>query len=127
MTEEEFEMNGCVHGFHVYQDTWTPVIDEKLVCRREDSNPRERYAVAVLKGEEIVGHVPRYMSIACSLFMRRGGSVYCTITERKKLFHCKSFVIVKGTAKNVKVFHHEQFAIYGIFSSNTGINSNVAI
>ena len=52
-----------------------------LSCRREDSNSRERYAVAVLKGEEIVGHVPRYMSIACSLFMRRGGSVYCTITE----------------------------------------------
>ena len=70
MTEEEFETNGCVRGFHVYQDTWTPVIDEKLVCRREDSNPRERYAVAVLKGEEIVGHVPRYMSTACSLFMR---------------------------------------------------------
>ena len=24
------------------------------------------------------------MSIACSLFMRRGGSVYCTITERRR-------------------------------------------
>ena len=69
-------------------------------------------AVTVLKGEEIVDHVPRYMSIACSLSMRRGGSVYCTITERKKLFHCKSFAIVKGTAKHAKVFHHEQFAIY---------------
>ena len=101
--------------YRVYQDTWTPVIDEKLVCKREDSNPREQYSVAVLKSEEIVGHVPRYISIACSLFMRQGGSVYCTITERrKKLFHCKSFVIVKGTAKNAKVFHHEQFAIYGI-------------
>ena len=70
MTEEEFETNGCVCGFHVYQDTWTPVIDEKLVCRRDDSNPRELYAVAVLKGEEIVSHVPRYMLIASSLFMR---------------------------------------------------------
>ena len=69
----------------------------------------------MLKGEEIVGHVPWYMSIACSLFMRRGGSVYCTITERrKKLLHCKSFAIIKGTAKNAKGFHHEQFAIYGI-------------
>ena len=29
-------------------------------------------------------------------------------------FHCKSFVIVKGTAKNPKVFHHGQFAIYGM-------------
>ena len=116
MTEEEFEMNGCVRRFHIYQDTWTSVIDEKLACRREDSNPRERYAVAVLKSEEIVGHVPRYMSIACSLFMRRGGSVYCTVTERRRnyVFHCKSFVIVKGSAKNTKAFRHEQFAKYGI-------------
>lgn len=38
----------------------------------------------LLKGEEIVGHVPQYMSTACSLFMRRGGSVYCTITERRR-------------------------------------------
>ena len=29
-------------------------------------------------------------------------------------FHCKSFTIVKGTAKNAKGFHHEQFAIYSI-------------
>ena len=34
--------------------------------------------------------------------------------NRKKLFHCKSFAIVKGTAKNAKVFHHEHFAIYSI-------------
>ena len=52
MTEEEFETNGCVHRFHVYKDTWTPVIDEKPVCRREDSNPREQYAVAVLKAKK---------------------------------------------------------------------------
>ena len=31
-----------------------------------------------------IGHVPRYMSTACSSFMRRGGSVYCTITERRR-------------------------------------------
>ena len=83
MTEEVFEMNVCVRGFHVYQDTWTPLIGEQLVCRREDSNQRDQYAVAVLKGKEIVGHVPWYMSAACSLFMRRGSSVYCTITERR--------------------------------------------
>ena len=55
------------------------------------------------------------MSAACSLFMRRGGSVYCTITERRNYFAI-SFAIVKGTAKNAKVFHHEQFAIYGIIT-----------
>ena len=64
MTEEEFETNGCIC------DAGTPVIGEQLVCRREDSNPHDRYAIAVLKCKEIVGHVPWYMSTACSLFMR---------------------------------------------------------
>jgi len=39
----EFEMSCCVQGYHVYQDTWTPVFGEQLVCRREDSNPCDRY------------------------------------------------------------------------------------
>ena len=33
------------------------------------------YAVAVWKGDEIVGHVPRYISTLCSLFIRHGGLV----------------------------------------------------
>ena len=81
---DEFETSSCVRGYHVYQDTWTPVIGEQLVCRREDSNPRNRCAVAVVKAEEIVGHVPRFILTACSLFIRQGGSIYCTITESRR-------------------------------------------
>jgi len=40
---DKFEMSSFVQGYHVYQDTQTPVIGEQLVCRREDSNPRDRY------------------------------------------------------------------------------------
>jgi len=28
---------------------WTPVIGEKLVCEREEGNPRDRYEVAIKK------------------------------------------------------------------------------
>jgi len=38
---DEFEMSSFVQGYHVYQDTWTLVIGEQLVCRREDSNSRD--------------------------------------------------------------------------------------
>ena len=42
---DEFErvlrLSSCVQGYYVYQDTWTPVISEQLVCRRADSNPHE--------------------------------------------------------------------------------------
>ena len=69
MTEEEFETNGCVRVFHMYIRTHGHRLSVSNLYVGEKI-ARDRYAVAVLKGEEIVGHVPRYMSIACSLFMR---------------------------------------------------------
>ena len=65
MTEEEFETNGCFRVFHMYIRTHGHrlsvsnfFVGEKIAC--------DQYAVAVLKDEEIVGHVPQYMSTACS-------------------------------------------------------------
>ena len=46
----------------MYQDVWTPIIVEVLACRRETTNIEERYAIAVVKTEEVVGHVPRKIS-----------------------------------------------------------------
>ena len=82
----------CVRGYHVYQDTWTPVISEQLVCRREDSNPREFFL-----------HSLKYL--------------YNTILQliiKRKLFHWKSFAVTNYSVKTAKLFHLEQFAIYGI-------------
>ena len=79
---EEFN-DTCVRGFHVYEDVWRPVIGEELRCQREEDNTRDPYAVVVTKsrtgvvGVEVVGHVPRYLSTVCSLFIRRSGAVYC--------------------------------------------------
>ena len=73
---EEFETSSCIRGYHVYQDRWVPIIGERLECTRQPENPRDRYAIAVCKGAEIVGHVPRYISTLCSLFIRRGGILY---------------------------------------------------
>ena len=56
---EEFETDSSVCGYHVYQGNWTPTIGEQLNCQREDENPRDRYAVAIKRGGNIVGHVPR--------------------------------------------------------------------
>ena len=76
---EEFETSSCIRGYHVYQDRWVPIIGERLECTRQPENPRDRYAIAVCKGAEIVGHVPRYISTLCSLFIRRGGTLYAIV------------------------------------------------
>lgn len=64
-----FKMASCIQGFHVYQDNWTPIFGERLVCKNEPGNPRDRYAVAVYKGNEIVGHLPRNISTMSSIFI----------------------------------------------------------
>ncbi len=47
-----------VCGYHVYQGVWAPTIGEKLPCRKENGNTQDPYAVAVLDGVKVVGHVP---------------------------------------------------------------------
>ena len=65
-------VESCVRGFHVYQDIWTPITGKCLSCQMEDSNAFDPYAVAIRKGANIIGHVPRKISAACSLFIQRG-------------------------------------------------------
>ena len=45
-------------------------IGEVLDCRREPSNPEDRYAFAVIKNKTITGHLPRKVSRLCSLFAK---------------------------------------------------------
>jgi len=70
-----FTIDSMVRGHHVYQEVWTPVIGEYLDCAREEENAQDRCAVAVLKLNTIVGHLPRAISTVCSLFIRRSGSI----------------------------------------------------
>ena len=84
MAEAEFETDSSVHGSHVYQDNWTPVIREQLNCEREEENPRDRYAVAIRKSGDTVGHVPHSISTLCSVFIRRGGTIFCVVTGRRR-------------------------------------------
>ena len=62
----------CVCGFHVYQDVWIPTTGERLSCQMsvEDSNAFDLYTVAIKKSASVIGHVPRKISTACSLFYR---------------------------------------------------------
>ncbi len=65
MTERaSFSVEAMVRGCHAYKDIWTAVVGEELPCQRERANPRDPFAVAVLKDEAIVGHVPRKISSA---------------------------------------------------------------
>lgn len=79
-----FEMASMVRGFHVYEATWTPSSTDRLLCARDVSNTYDPFAVSVVKGTEVVGHVPKIISAACFLFLRRGGSIQCEVTGDRR-------------------------------------------
>jgi len=37
-----FEKDSCIHGFHHYQNIWTPELGESLICKRELTNANDR-------------------------------------------------------------------------------------
>ena len=46
----------------MYKALWTPIVGEQLICTREPTNPEDRYSVAVLKADVVVGSLPRKFS-----------------------------------------------------------------
>ena len=77
-------MESCVRGHHVFGSIWSPTIGEQLVCKRQSGNPQDVYAVAVMRGATVVGHVPRKISAACSIFLRRKGTIRCTVSASRR-------------------------------------------
>ena len=62
-------------------------VGDELVCEREPHNSHDRYAVAVKKMGIIIGHLPRKLLKLCSLFLRRGGSIFCTVSGGRRYSH----------------------------------------
>ena len=79
-----FEVESCIREFHVCGTVWKPRIGEILSCSREGGNREDAFAVAVQKSSTTVGHVPRRISCVCSLFLRRRGTIVCTVTSSKR-------------------------------------------
>ena len=79
-----FTREAMVRGYHIYNSIWEAYIGEELSCQREEDNAHDPYAVAVLKSATVVGHLPRKVSTLCSLFIRRGGTIHCRITGRRR-------------------------------------------
>ena len=80
----EFSFASVIRGYHVYGNIWNPVVGDQLPCTRETSNRHDPFAVAVVKDDAVVGHVPRKLSAICSLFLRRSGSIMCPVTGSRQ-------------------------------------------
>ena len=87
----EHAVDSAVRGFHVYQNVWTPVLNEQLKVIQHHGNSEDQFAVAVCKeappgpgvtsATTIIGHLPREISRLCWYFMQHDGEILCTITD----------------------------------------------
>ena len=68
----------------MYLRVWTPRVGEILSTRKETGNHHDRFAVAVLKDDRIVGHIPREVSKTAWYFLEHGGEIRCEITSRRR-------------------------------------------
>ena len=73
MSLATFSLNSVVSGYHVYKDYWEAATGEILRCREERTNIHDPFAVAFIKDDSVVGHVPRKNSITCEI---TGGRKY---------------------------------------------------
>ena len=73
----DFIVNCCVRGYHVYSSNWTPTVGEQLETFCEAGNRHDKYAVAVTKENsgEVIGHLPRNISCTCWYFIKSKGEI----------------------------------------------------
>ena len=74
-----FAITFTVCGYHVYKDIWATEIGSKLPCFPDPHIREDHYAVAVMDGTSIVGHVPRKISYICYIFLLHSGSIICHV------------------------------------------------
>ena len=55
-----------------------------MPCFAKPDDREDRYAVAVMDGTNVVGHVPRKISRICFIFLLHSGSIICRVTGLKQ-------------------------------------------
>ena len=53
---EKFTFDSAVWGYHFYKVVWKPAIGEKLQADQGLDNDVDKFAMKVVKNNEIVGH-----------------------------------------------------------------------
>ena len=53
------DLETFIKGHHIYKNIWTPQLDQLLEVSTEPSNPVDKFAVAVKKNQNILGHLKK--------------------------------------------------------------------
>ena len=100
-----FDVESHIKGYHAYMNEWTPEISEILKTSLEPENVNDRFAVAVEKEGQIVGHLNKGNSgrFAKTLFyfLRANHGNTCRAYSRKIIWTAVTGQIVFFCLNNV--------------------------
>ena len=78
------EWPSYIRGHHAYCMLWTPAVGEMLRLKREPENLFDCHAVAVIKNDLLVGHMPRSICRVVYYFLAKDGhSAVCEVTGNR--------------------------------------------
>ena len=76
------DLDSFIRGDHAFMDIWKPKVgDENFCLKSENENQHDKFAVAIVLEERIVGHVPKNLSKIFHQFMKFSN---CTIGCKSK-------------------------------------------
>ena len=79
--------DSAVRGYHSYKVVWKPTLGEKLQADQELRNEADKFAVKVVKNNEIVSHLPREYSQTLWYVIAHGRKICVEVTGCRR--HCK--------------------------------------
>ena len=79
-----YSFESAARGYHFYRSVWNARIGEQLQATQDDDNTEDRFAVALTKNNQTVGHVPREQSRILWYFLSHGGKLTAEVTGRRK-------------------------------------------
>ena len=62
------------------------MVGQEFSCKHEDGNGVYPFAVAVVRGDTIMGYVLRKILSICSLYLHRDDSIVCGSTVSRRFF-----------------------------------------
>ena len=85
--EASYLFESVVRGHHVYKRLWSPAIGEVLQLTPEETNEHDRFAACLVKGDVVVGLVPRELLRTIWHFLRHveRESYLCGVVGRRQL------------------------------------------
>ena len=69
--QKQYDLDSFVRRYHAYMNIWKPKVgDEQFCLKSENENRHDKFAVAIVLEERIVGHVPKNLSKIFHQFMK---------------------------------------------------------